>query len=123
VSPGVFRHPHQPGGTPRDQVVGQRRRVAGTGKAAIEMDFGETSRDVGSHEDVSVLHGLVGGQVPPPVWAEMVAPQQDPRRRQAAAGSCLEDQVAKVLGPHTRVATGLVDLVRGSFDQHVTAVI
>ena len=53
----------------------------------------------------------------------MVAPQQNPRRRQAAAGSYLADEVAKVLGPHTRVATGLVDLVRGSFDQHMTAVI
>ena len=56
---GVLRDPHQPDGPVRGQVVGDRRRIIGTAEAAVQVDLGETSGDIGRHQDFGVLHRLL----------------------------------------------------------------
>jgi len=66
---GVLSDPHQAGSSVGGQVVGDGRRIVRAAKTAVQMQLGETCRDVCRHQHLRVLHRLLRRQAPPPVGA------------------------------------------------------
>jgi hypothetical protein len=112
----------QPRRAPGDQLGWQRLRVVSAGHAGVEVDLGEAGRGIAAHQGLGLGHGCVGRVVPPRVWTEMIAAQNEALGRQATRGGELGHEGAEIGGAHSCVAALLVDLVAGRFDQERCAV-
>jgi len=81
------------------------------------MDLGETGGDVGLDEIFRVRHRLSGGELPPPVWAEVIPTQNYAILRKSVSPGYTHYVFTKIYWGQARVPTELVDLVRRGLDK------
>ena len=101
----------------RHRRVRQRRRIAGAGHRAIEMDLAKARAHIVRDHHLGPLHRLVGRQVLPGVRPEMIAAEHDALHRQTGAAGNRRDKVAEVRRRHPGIAAVLIDLIGGRLDQ------
>src|SRR5271157_1106450 len=81
------------------------------------MNLGIVLADVEPDHLCGMDHGLLGTEFLPGMRAEMIATEQNALARKADSRSNLVHAVAKIRGRHSGVASELIDLIAGSFDE------
>ena len=120
---GLFRLPGQPGRAFGHHVVAQGCRVVGAGHAAVEVDLGEPGGDVGFDKTLRLRHRFLGGELLPPVRAEVVAAQYDSIFRQPVASGYPQHERPEVRRRHPRIAAELIHLIRRGLNKEVAPIV
>src|SRR5215210_8686525 len=87
------------------------------------MYLGESGGDIGLDEIFRVRHRLSGGELPPPVRAEVIPTQNYAIFRKPMAPGYAHYELTKVYWGHARVPAELVDLVRRGLDKYIARIV
>jgi len=87
------------------------------------VDLGEASGNVGLDQGVGVVHRLLGLEMVPGVWSEVVASEDYAVAREAVSIGDLVHEVAEVGRSHAGVPAELVHLVGRRLHKHGGSVV